>query len=346
MTYPGVIELGANQITPRPYRGGSGIARLRGIPHTDPYTPEDFVGSSVEVFGGGAGLTRLDDGTLLRDAQHADPRGFFGEVMTDRDRAEPEVLVKLLSTDERLFIHAHPDDAFARGHLNAVCGKTEAWIIVATDTPEKEGAYVLLGFDRDVEATELTDWFERQDVDAMAAAMHRLPVEVGDTVHVPAGVPHGIGPGITLVELQQPTDLSILLEYDGYQGLDRSSALLGLPRDVALGALRRDAVSASEISRWRSRRARSGRVETLFPDISDPFYRASRVHPGSEAVTMPQGFAIVVTLEGSGELEWQSGTASATAGRTFLVRHDAGPVRISPGLGLLWCRPPAPRDAV
>ena len=336
MPVSSVIELGPHQITPRPYRGGSGIARLRGIPHSDPYTPEDFVGSSVEVFGGGAGLSTLPDGTLLRDAQRADPVSFFGDAA-----GEARLLTKLLSTDERLFVHAHPDDEFARRHLHAACGKTEAWIIVDVAPPPGEEAYVLLGFRRDVSAEELADWFERQDVEAMAAAMHRLPVAPGDTVHVPAGVPHGIGPGITLVELQQPTDLSILLEYAGYPGLDRSSALLGLPRDTALTALRGTAVSDDELARWRSGRDRIGRLEVLLPDEAEPFYRALRVHPGAETVRMPQGFAIAVIVDGSGSLAWDGGSVDASRGRTFLVRHDAGEVAVDAGLSAIWCRLPA-----
>jgi hypothetical protein len=35
-------------------------------------------------------------------------------------------------------------------------------------------------------------------------------------VLVPAGTPHAIGAGVLLVELQEPTDLSVLLEWAGF----------------------------------------------------------------------------------------------------------------------------------
>ncbi|MGO1850849.1 class I mannose-6-phosphate isomerase [Microbacterium sp.] len=336
-----IVKLEAHQVRPRPYCGGSGIARFRGTEHDDPYTPEDFVGSTTEVFsGGGVGLTRLADGALLRDAVADDPGAYLGQAHVDTWGAQTRLLTKLLSTDERLFVHAHPDDDFAADHLNAPCGKTESWVILDTvgDDP-----HVLLGFSRDVSTDELVDWFDTQDVEAMMAAMHRVSVRPGDCIHVPAGVPHGIGPGITLVELQQPADLSLLLEYRGFRGLERDSALLGLPVATAVDAFRRTAVTKDEIEVWRSKRSRADRLERLLPPIADTVYRAWRIHTGTAPETMSAGFAIIVVVSGEGELSSGVGTVTARRGQTFLVPYAAGPVSISSGLDVIWCAPPESR---
>lgn len=338
-----IVHLGANQISPRPYRGGTGIARLRGTDHTDPYTPEDFVASATEVYhGNGMGLSVLPNGTLLRDALKLDAEGFLGADHALRWGANPQLLTKLLSTDERLFIHAHPDDAFAAQHLSAACGKTESWLIVDTEATDGS-AFVLLGFQRDVSAEELRDWHERQDTDAMMTAMNRLSVAPGDTVHVPAGVPHGIGPGITLVELQQPADLSLLLEFAGYPGLSRGSALLGLPVEVALNAFRRVAVAASELATWRSTRGREGRVERLLPAEADPFYRAWRIHAGADALRLSPGYSVIVVLNGSGQVRAEGVSHDVHRGHTLLIRHDAGEVVVDAGLDVVRCAPPEAR---
>ena len=55
------------------YRGGALIDRLRGEPERDGDRPEDWLGSCVAARNPGrdepaAGLTRLEDGPLLRDA--------------------------------------------------------------------------------------------------------------------------------------------------------------------------------------------------------------------------------------------------------------------------------------
>jgi mannose-6-phosphate isomerase len=103
------------------------------------------------------------------------------------------------------------------GQLGAPCaasryGKTEAWIVLEA----APGAVVHLGFTRDVDAAELTGWVRAQDVGSMLAATNQVPVAAGDTVLCPAGMPHAIGEGILLVELQEPTDWSVILEWRGF----------------------------------------------------------------------------------------------------------------------------------
>ena len=67
----------------------------------------------------------------------------------------------------------------------------------------------------------------------MLAAMNRFAVEPGDVVYVPAGLPHAIGPGVMLTELQEPTSFSVLAEHVTF-GLDDDQATLGLGWDVAI----------------------------------------------------------------------------------------------------------------
>jgi mannose-6-phosphate isomerase len=63
------ILLPTNRPRDRFYDGGAQIDALRGLPRGADHTPEDWVGSTTPVRGQEpAGLTRLDDGTLLRDA--------------------------------------------------------------------------------------------------------------------------------------------------------------------------------------------------------------------------------------------------------------------------------------
>ena len=124
------------------YRGGPAIARFRGIPLEDDHAPEDWIGSTTTVFGEETlGLSVLEDGRTLRDAVAEDPEGFLGPEHVARFGADTMLLVKLLDAGERLPVHYHPDDDFARRRSFAH-GKTEAWLIVEA----KPGAVVWLGF--------------------------------------------------------------------------------------------------------------------------------------------------------------------------------------------------------
>jgi hypothetical protein len=130
-----------------------------------------------------------------------------------------------------------------------------------------EPARVHLGFTRDVPEDELAAWVEEQDAAAMLGVMHVLTVEEGDAVLVPAGLPHAIGEGAFLVELQEPTDLSILLEWAGFAIDGKSLGHLGLGFQTALGAVDRGGWSWGEIEDLRG--ARAGDAGDLLPDSAE-----------------------------------------------------------------------------
>jgi mannose-6-phosphate isomerase len=164
-------------------------------------------------------------------------------------------------------------------------------------------------------------------------------VAPGDTVLVPASTPHAIGAGILLVELQEPTDLSVLLEWKGYDIDGERAGHLGLGFDVALGSVRTDAMPDDEVADVTSSpRDGDGPVQPLFPPAADPFFRAERVSGGAE---LEAGFAILVVTGGSGSLESESASTELARGRTILVPHEAGASRIAGDVEAIRCRPPA-----
>jgi mannose-6-phosphate isomerase len=284
------------------YRGGALIDRLRGEPERDGERPEDWVGSVVPANNPGrdepeAGLTRLEDGPLLRDAirQRA---AYWGT---------PDLLVKLLDPVERLPVHAHPDREFARLHLGSDYGKTEAWIVIATREAEVD---VWLGLTEDVETERYRDWVERQDTERLLGSLHHLVVHPGDVVFVPAGIPHAIGGGALIVELQEPTDFSIVCEWKGFP-IDPENTHLGLGWDRAVAALRLDAYEP----------------ELGLPDAARAFFRVDdRAEPAGR-------FAVLLVLEGAGELDGQP----ARAGDAFVIPAAADGFDVRGDLRVLRC---------
>ena len=299
------IRLGPNPIH-RFYRGGAAIARFRGVPLDDDHAPEDWVGSTTAVFGEDTlGLSVLGDGSLLRDAVAADPEAFLGPEHVARYGADTMLLVKLLDAGERLPVHYHPADGFARRHGFAH-GKTEAWLIVEATA----GARVWLGFREDVAVEALQGWLD--DRDRLLHALNEVPVSPGDLIFVPAGVPHAIGEGILMVELQQPSDLSVLLEWSDF-GLDGSEALAIDP-----------ALESVELAAFRA------------AEPSDRFFRVQRVGPG----TLEPGFSILVVLEGRGWI----GALELGRGDTVLLPFAAGAVELAGAIEAVRCLPPSGGD--
>ena len=328
MTEP--ILLPANQPADRFYRGGAKIAALRQVPYLGGNVPEDWVGSTTTLFGeSDLGLTRLPDGRLLRDAVASDPASWLGEAHTAAFGDDTMLLTKLLDAGQRLPVHVHPDGEFAREHLGRAHGKTEAWVILTPGT-------VYLGFREDMDPATFADLVDRQDSAAMLEAMHAISVSTGDAVLVPAGFAHAIGEGILLVEVQEPEDLSILLEHAGFDLPPGSVLDLGLGWDLALRALDLSGSSAEEIEERLVTRARPGSV---LPAEADRFFRVLRAHGGD---TVEASFGVVVIIDGEGMLTWEGGLRPVAQGQTLVVPHALGPVSLEGPVNALWCLPPLP----
>jgi mannose-6-phosphate isomerase len=313
-----IVKLPSNRPPERFYRGGARITTFRGEAPAAEYEPEDWIGSTTTIFGEPLlGLTRLPDGRLLRDAVEADPVYWLGAAHVARWGSDLRLLVKLLDAGQRLPVHAHPDDDFAAQHLGHAHGKAEAWYIL-------EGGTVHIGLTRDVAADELAALVASQDVAALLALLHPLEVAPGDVVWVPPGELHAIGAGVLLLELQQPEDLSILLEWHGFQIDGIRAGHLGLGFDIALRAVNRSARTAP---------ARS----SALPADADPYFRLERLRI-DDAVRVAAGFAILVVTHGDLEV----GDVPAPRGSTLLLPAADGPVTVRGTGELLIARPPAP----
>ena len=323
------VTLEANQ--PRQfYRGGAAIAAFRSQDEADA-GPEDWVASTTTQFGKDeAGLTRLPDGRWLRDAVADDPESWLGAEHAAEFGADTALLVKLLDAGQRLPVHCHPSDAFAAAHLGCRHGKTEAWIVIGTVGPDPT---VYIGFREDVPAAVAAEWVSTQDSAAMLAALNPVEVSPGDTVFVPAGVPHAIGEGVFIVELQQPTDFSVTLEWRGFLA-DAEAGHLGLGYDKALDCLERRAQSPADLV--RRTRALTGASVDLFDAQADPFFRADRLHVSGTAALEPS-FGVFVVLEGAGTL----GPVAVHRGSTVVVPHAAGEVVVTGDVVAVRCRPPS-----
>jgi mannose-6-phosphate isomerase len=334
------------------YRGAGRIGKFRGLPTPRDGRPEDWIGSTTSRFGAarhehGAspGLTILPDGRLLADAIAEEPARWLGEEHVARHGADPTILVKLLDAGQRLPLHAHPDRRFARSHLASPYGKTEAWAILDA-APQ---AVVYLGFRRSVEADELAGWVADQRVDSMLAAANEVPVRAGDTVLVPAGLPHAIGPGVLLLEAQEPTDFSLLLEWQDF-GLDPGVAFLGLAREQALSLVDGSQWTGARLDGLRgavgsaTEPVRPG-VYRLFPRAADEFFAGEWLDPDPASELEPS-FSILVVTAGRGVLTTTGqevaggGEALAlTAGDTLLIPYSSGRSTLEGELTAIRCKP-------
>ena len=211
-----IAKLLANRVR-RTYLGGGRIDAFCGVPADvldGVPRPEDWLASTTQAFNGaieidGEGLGRIEDGRLVKDVAGTLP-----------------ILVKLLDSDERLVVQAHPTVPCAKRLFGSPVGKTECWYFLPGTAPD---ACVYLGFKSGVtrEAWEraVRDCSQISNTNSarptplnpvennpLLSFLHRIPVAPGDFVFVDGGVPHAIGAGCFMVELQEPSDLMVVAE--------------------------------------------------------------------------------------------------------------------------------------
>ncbi|MGA2427409.1 MAG: type I phosphomannose isomerase catalytic subunit [Candidatus Acidiferrum sp.] len=176
---------------------------------------------------GEAWLTGLDckiatpefRGKTLREAWREMPAEWRGTEFGAGD--DFPLLVKFIFPKEMLSLQVHPDDAYASVHERAAGGrgKTEMWHIVSADSD----ARILLGLKPGADKKAFLAGLQDQTLESL---FEIVLVRAGDTIFVPAGTPHAIGPGMVVCEVQEYSDLTYRV-YD-YCRLDAQ----GQPREL------------------------------------------------------------------------------------------------------------------
>ena len=256
----------------------------------------------------------------------------LGEQQAHRLGVEAVATDAAADAGQRLPVHCHPSNGFAEAHYGSRHGKTEAWIIVGA----AEHSTVHIGFAEEQGADTVADWVARQDAEAMLGALNPVTVRAGDTVFVPAGVPHAIGAGVFIVELQQPTDLSVTLEWRNFLD-DEAGGHLGIGFDTALGCVDRQGW-AGRLDELVHRDESPGAVTDLFGQPE--FFRAERLRSGA---SLDASFGVLVVLDGTGVLRTEkAGEVPLGRGATFVLPHAAGESTLDGDVVAIRCLPPTP----
>jgi mannose-6-phosphate isomerase len=295
----------------------------------------------------------LPDGAavVLKDLIEAHPQLMLGEKHVSRLGADLGVLCKLLDSAMRLPVQCHPDAAFARQHLGSNFGKTEASLILATRSIDGVSPYMLLGFREGVTEAEFRRVVQAQDIPAQIASLNRVQVQPGEVYLVSAGTPHALGPGVFMIEIQEPTDLVVNTEYV-FCGLQRTEAqcYLGLGFDLGMRCFNHQAMGEEYVSRHRLsprtlRDSRAGLEESLIGPEHTPCFGMDRVTVRDRVTDRDRGSCYIgIVIEGQGRLAGPGCDLPLQAGTTFFVpaasEHTAYEAAAGQTLRLVKCLPP------
>lgn len=212
-----------------------------------------------------------------------------GEIWFEPPPELEQVLVKYLFTSEKLSVQVHPSDAQAPAGQR---GKEECWLVLDAEP----GATLAIGFKQAITPEAIRGAALEGSLED---TLEWHPVKAGDFFYLPAGTVHAIGPGLTLVEVQQNSDITYrLFDY-------------GRPRELHL----EQGIAVAKREPYPGSYRRKVKPEESVTLVDGPFFRFSQCFgaPGAGVRGTHAGAVLVLPLVGNVEIAGQVVSAGECA---------------------------------
>lgn len=340
--------------------------RFRGVedPKDTPNGAEAWVGSMTRANGAtadnpnlGCAEVILPDGTrkYLLDVVLENPEAVLGAAHMQMYGSGLGMLIKMIDAKTPFLMQCHPTREQAAVDWNSKFGKEECWYVLDTRQDTAEPPHILLGFKEGITREIWEQAYRKGDAAALEALCHKVLVHPGECYLIPGGVPHALGAGCFVAEIQEPSDLtavpfpqSYLLEYR------RKANPLGvfvaedetLYERRMLNAFRYEGCSYETLlsrlkSRGRVLREMEGsrEVEIFGEDDTDSF-SCTIVHvSGRMPRKSTMDVQIGIVVEGSGELRFGDLTMEVKKGDEIFFPYHVEDTVFAGNFSIILCNP-------
>ncbi len=346
--YKSPWELVPNKL-PRSYQGGREIDKFRCIlPAVDDGCPEAWVGSDTRVFNAqkenpdeGCSWCILPDGRkkYLYEAISENPEAALGERHIACNGKKLAILVKLLDAKNQLGLQCHPTRAVAAAYFNSPFGKAESWYVIGVREDVPEPPYVYLGFKEGVTRQDFVAAFSQGDISGMENLCHKVQIKPGDLFNIEAGLPHALGAGCFVVEVQESSDVVMLARP---LPLTAPFAVRELNKKIMLESFIFNGYSLDKtIERYRIipeniRSGLWGAEKLLIGPKQSPYFSFTRIDALSSVALQKTGLpAVVIVIDGAGQLSWDGGTKEVRKADEIFIPFGVQDISVSPYSGII-----------
>ena len=326
------------------------IFRQRENPKDIPNGSEAWVGSLTRARGAnekcpnfGCAETILPDGRqmYLFEAIALSPEEVLGKAHIEKFGNELGVLVKLLDAKNQYFLQAHPTRPTAMKLWNSPYGKEEAWHVIALREGTEEPPYILLGFKPGVTVDQFKELYYNASLKDLELLCHKIPVKPGETYFVPGGIPHALGAGCLVIEIQEPSDLAVIaIPQDELIDFRRKAApnAIFYPEDNDLyedrlfktfvfdGAEKEEVLKRTRSTEPVLRQGDWGTEYVLVGNESTSYFACTKavVNGGSMPLHHTGDVRIGIVIRGSGSFRYQGGEINIRQGDEFFLPYNVG----------------------
>ena len=337
MKIPNIIKLPPNRVW-RTYTGGKKLDELEGKASIeDSHFPEDWIASTTKAENKGrenfkdeglSFVTLNNQSILLKTLMEDFPDAMLGKKHFDKYGANTQFLIKYLDSSVRLHIQAHPTIPFAQKYLNSNSGKTEAYVILNIRDEIKE-PYIYLGFQNPISTEKFKDIIVNQEIDELLSCFKKIHVKKGDVFIVPGGLPHAIGEGVFMIEIMEPTDFVVRLEFEraGYL-LPEEARFMGRTVDFAVSMIDFNSYSLNKIKQnyfcnpIKSNAQDGGEEYILIDNTKTKCFAVNKLKVNKNFTKKSDSFYVGIVTSGSGTIVSGSQHEQIKTGDRFLIPYQ------------------------
>ncbi len=292
-----------------------------------PIGTESDYAESWEVVDHGQDQSVVDNGPLAGQTLNQVIQEHAGWLLGSAQHCETfPLLLKYLDCHRVLSVQVHPDDAYAAKMPKPDLGKTEAWLIVASEPKSLVYAGLQPGVDRTMLREAIAAGQSEQ-------VLHSFHPEPGDVIFIPAGTVHALGAGLLVAEIQQSSDTTFRLFDWNRVDADGNARPLHLEQGLA-------------VSDYQSGPVQPRRYEPTTPGWQ-MMVRSDKFHlrllaMDTASVAGDGQFHILTVPQGSATLDTETDSILLKAGQTVLLPAAMGRCDITvaeAGLVMAMCLP-------
>ena len=249
-------------------------------------------------------------------------------------------LLKFLDASIRLHIQAHPTIAFAQQHLNSPSGKTEAYVILGVRETVRN-PYIYLGFQHPESKKNFKQAVVSQDIDRILSCFDKIFIKPGDVFIVPGGLPHAIGEGVFMIEIMEPTDFAVRLEFErgGYL-LPEEARFMGRGIDFAMDMIEHGQLSVEKLRQQYFCKPVLIRKEFNFEEFiligpeQTSCFSVNKLKITDKYTRKHEGFHVGIVIKGEGTISAGSEFIWIKQGDKFLIPFQTKEVMYTTSTGL------------
>ena len=349
MNCPPMFRIEPNRVW-RTYLGGRTLDEISGAENpADSHFPEDWLLSTTlaknigreEVTTEGLSLLSAKENgiSFLADWLDRFPLEMLGKKHIKRYGKHAGFLLKYLDSSIRLHMQCHPTVEFSRRYLNSNNGKSEGYLILG-HRPDVE-PYIYLGFQHLPEKEAFRTAILEQNGREILSCFEKIPVHAGDAFFVPGGLPHAIGEGIFMIEIMEPADFAVRIEFErGGYVLPEQARFMGRDVDFALSMFEFRRRPVDEVKRdlfvvpRKLPLAGDGERFSLFDSRYTNCFRAERLNIQGAARVEHDSLRVFIVTGGEGTVSAGKETFSLKRFDRVLVPHYVESVRLESRKGM------------